>query len=83
MRLPLDLSRSNVFEPVRPAVFLLQPWFPSIKLSRFATAAFRTVRAVEVWHVVIADVLEPVTENKISSILLLSIEKIVEAGSWG
>lgn len=50
---------TDVFEIVRPAVFLGQPGFTFVEFTRFATRALGRIGTVEVWDVAIANVSEP------------------------
>lgn len=53
------LALSNVFEPIRPAIFELEEWFPTIELPGLTFPAFRGIWAVQEWDMVIANISEP------------------------
>ena len=50
---------TNVFEPVRPAVFLVQPRLTIGESPLHTPLALCTIRTIEERYVLVADILEP------------------------
>lgn len=54
-----ELSRANKFEPVLPAVLLLENRVASVKFSGGAASAFGRVGTIEVRDVIVANIAKP------------------------
>jgi hypothetical protein len=50
---------ANIFEPVRPAIFLVKESFAVSEAARHAALALGRVGAVEEWNMLVSDISEP------------------------
>lgn len=60
------LMRSNIFEVVRPAIFLGQEGLAIVKFARSAARTLRGIGAIEVGGVTVSNITEPGLERAIS-----------------
>lgn len=61
-------TRTDVLEPIRSAILLLQPTLTCIHLTRLTPPTLRRVRTVVEWNVIVSDIPKPAS-HRVSIIL--------------